>query len=47
MTHMLLDKIKVSKSKSETVIQVQCLSLMAKYVGSKLAPFLGEIIPLL
>ena len=33
--------------RSETVMMVQCLSLMAKYVGNRMAPFLQPIITLL
>ena len=47
LTQLLLEKIRTGKNKSEVAIQVQCLSLMSKAVGSKLAPFLQDIIPLL
>lgn len=33
--------------RGETVMMVQCLSLMAKYVGNRMAPFLNNIIGLL
>jgi len=45
LSQILLDKIKRGTNKADKVIHVQCLSLMAKSVGSKLSPFLGEIIP--
>lgn len=47
LTTILVDKISKGSNKSDKVIQVACLSLMAKSVGSKLAPYLSQIIPLL
>ena len=44
---MLLERIRSGKNKEEIVILVQCLSLMSKAVGSKLAPYLKDIITLL
>lgn len=42
-----MEKIRTGKNKAEIVTQVTCLSLIAKAVGNKLAPFLPEIIPIL
>jgi cullin-associated NEDD8-dissociated protein 1 len=47
LTTILVDKINKGSNKSDKVIQVACLSLMAKSVGNKLAPYLQQIIPLL
>jgi hypothetical protein len=47
LSSILVDKIKKGSNKSEKVIHVQCLSLMAKSVGAKLSPYLQEVIPLL
>jgi len=44
---LILDKVKTNRNKAEVANLVQCLSLISKSVGSKLAPFLQEIIPLL
>ena len=44
---MLLRKIESNQSKSDTIIQVQCLSIIAKSIGSKLSPYLSQIIPTL
>ena len=47
LCQLLLAKIESRQSKSDTTIQVQCLSIIAKSIGSKLAPHLGKIMPLL
>ena len=44
---LLLTKIKTGTNKADTVTQIQCLSMVAKAIGSKLAPFLDKIVPLL
>lgn len=44
---LLLEKIARSSQKSDTMIGLQCLSIIAKSIGNKLAPFLDQIIPLL
>lgn len=44
---LIIERVRKSTNKSELPTLVQCLSLIAKSVGSKLTPFLQEIIPLL
>jgi len=44
---LIIERVRKSQNKSELPTFVQCLSLIAKSVGNKLAPFLQEIIPLL
>lgn len=41
LTQILVDRISKGTKKDDKVIQVACLSLMAKSVGNKLAPYLG------
>jgi hypothetical protein len=43
----ILEKVRTNRNKGEVANLVQCLSLISKSIGSKLAPFLQEIIPLL
>ena len=43
----MLTKLQSQQAKSDTIIQLQCLSIMAKSIGSKLAPHLAQIIPIL
>jgi len=43
----ILEKVRTNRNKAEVVNLVQCLSLISKSIGSKLAPFLQEIIPLI
>lgn len=43
----ILEKVRTNRNKAEVTNLVQCLSLISKSIGSKLAPFLQEIIPLL
>jgi cullin-associated NEDD8-dissociated protein 1 len=47
LCRQLIDLIKKCKDKVQLVILVQCVSLVAKSVGNKLAPFLDELIPIL
>ena len=42
---MLLTKIGENADKEATITLVQCLSLMAKATGTKLAPFLPQLVP--
>ena len=42
---LLLRKIDSRQAQADTIIQVQCLSIIAKSIGSKLAPHLAQIIP--
>jgi hypothetical protein len=43
----ILEKVRTNRNKAEVANLVQCLSLISKSIGSKLAPFLQEIIPLI
>ena len=47
MCQALLKRIESVADKADKVINVQCLSLMAKSVGSKLGPYIPQIVPLL
>ena len=47
LLQLLLTKLQSQQQKSDTIIQLQCLSIMAKSIGSKLAPHLANIIPML
>ena len=42
---LLLRKIDSRQAQADTIIQVQCLSIIAKSIGSKLSPHLAQIIP--
>lgn len=44
---LLLQKLQSQQEKSDTIIQLQCMSIIAKSIGSKLGPHLREIIPIL
>ena len=41
LCQLLLSKIQSNQAKSDTIIQVQCLSIIAKSIGSKLSPYLN------
>ena len=40
-----MQKIQSSSDKNEQTVQVQCLSLMTKSIGTKMSPFLPQIVP--
>jgi hypothetical protein len=44
---LILERVRAGKNKAEVVTLIQCLSLISKSVGNKLAPFLQDIIPML
>ena len=47
LADQLMKRIAAGKTKLDKMIQVQCLALVAKTVGNKLAPFLSNIVPTL
>ena len=47
LVQLLLAKLTSAQEKSDTIIQLQCLSIIAKSVGNKLAPHLEAIVPIL
>ena len=47
MCLLLIDKIKKSKSKTDSFTLIQCFGQMARTVGNKIASFLNDIFPLL
>jgi hypothetical protein len=47
LTNELCKRITASSTKPDKLVQVSCLSLVAKTVGSKLSPFLDQIVPML
>ena len=47
LIQLLLRKIETPQGKNDTIIQLQCLSIIAKSIGNKLSPYLSQIIPLL